>query len=711
MNPSTKTRAWLPALAACTALLGCQQRVIDPGREAGGSDEIDTRMAMDAKGRPLAGARIALVSAGDSTGKLAALSSTGSNGQYPSFNVPDGQYSATLRDAQDSLGKFLDTLQITGGKAKVGRDTLLALGKIRGVVRLVGGETPATVIMSLYGTDIAANVRKDGSFEIDLVPGGLFTLMGSTSLDGYGTLLRRLQLRDGQDLVIPDTLSLPVTGLLAPANIWVESDTATGDVRVRWNKVDHPNRMGYVLEKVENGVVTQSQFLTDTVWKDSLRGYWEGLPLLGPWPSREAVYRVSTRPLSGKVDSRSVAQSFVAKAPEWTKRVDSVKVTMTTDSLADVTSLRWNAPPHPDLRGWHVERTVNGQMDCSIDVFGNSWSDDRCRSSRKVILDSTRGGGPILRLEGEFSRVMKFQLKSIRKLGREEELGAVQREVLGENVVTWRDSGLSGIPNGTMLRAIGNWIFWQTPEGNPVISRDGQNWERVPASKIDYPNTWDPIWQIFGFGDSVVLVRGKMEQKGLKAFVRKSEGVWEERLLKFDTTITYVIPLGFYREWPQFNISTRESSYIVVALKDTLIVIARQDADHKFVDVEGLEIPEANNRDQWVEYKGERGKFGGICLRDSGSILQEWAYDWAIGNDELITPTVFRDGFFVLHALPEDAELVFMSRNAPPKLVNPPVPGPKPRGWDNSYAMIGDEIWQISGGRLWKGKLNLPKGQ
>ncbi|MBK8804447.1 MAG: hypothetical protein IPN71_20765 [Fibrobacteres bacterium] len=142
MNPSTRTRAWLPALAACATLLGCQQRVIDPEREAGGSDEIDTRMAIDAKGRPLAGARIALVSAGDSTGKLAALSSTGSNGQYPSFNVPDGPYSATLRDAQDSLGKFLDTLQITGGKAKVGRDTLLALGKIRGVVRLVGGEAP-----------------------------------------------------------------------------------------------------------------------------------------------------------------------------------------------------------------------------------------------------------------------------------------------------------------------------------------------------------------------------------------------------------------------------------------------------------------------------------------------------------------------------------------------------------------------------------------
>ncbi|MBK8804449.1 MAG: hypothetical protein IPN71_20775 [Fibrobacteres bacterium] len=524
MNLTNLSRAWLPALAACTALLGCQQRVIDPGREAGGSDEIDTRMAMDAKGRPLAGARIALVSAGDSTGKLAALSSTGSNGQYPSFNVPDGQYSATLRDAQDSLGKFLDTLQITGGKAKVGRDTLLALGKIRGVVRLVGGETPATVIMSLYGTDIAANVRKDGSFEIDLVPGGLFTLMGSTSLDGYGTLLRRLQLRDGQDLVIPDTLSLPVTGLLAPANIWVESDTATGDVRVRWNKVDHPNRMGYVLEKVENGVVTQSQFLTDTVWKDSLRGYWEGLPLLGPWPSREAVYRVSTRPLSGKVDSRSVAQSFVAKAPEWTKRVDSVKVTMTTDSVTGVTTLKWNSPKHPDVVGYRATRRVDGAEDCGGSLSSPEWADRNCPVPTMRVIDS--GWSYLthkwIHVMEHNSVGLEYLVFAERRDGSFSGLAELQRRDTIAPLVQWRDSVVDLPGESPNFNTIGDWLAIRDSRGKMLISKDGTTWDSLPT--IDYD-------RYAGVGDSFWVAR-KVDTSTWMLISRVGQGSWSSKTIQ-----------------------------------------------------------------------------------------------------------------------------------------------------------------------------------
>lgn len=517
MNPAIFHRAWLPALAACTALLGCQQRVIEPDREAGGSDEIDTRVAMDAKGRPLVGARVSLVKVGDSTGRLAALSSTGSQGQYPSFNVPDGQYSVTLRDAQDSLGKFLDTLEISAGKAKAGRDTLLALGKIRGVVRLVGGETPASVIMSLYGTDIAANVGNDGSFEIELVPGGLFTLMGSTSLDGYGTLLRRLQLRDGQDLVIPDTLSLPVTGLLAPANIWVESDTGTGDVRVRWSQVDHPNRMGYVLERLENGVVTRSQFLTDTVWTDSLKGYWEGLPLLGPWPAREAVYRVSTRPLSGKVDSRSVAQSFVAKAPEWTHRIDSVGMVMTNDSAAEISRFRWKPFQHPNVSEWRMVRLADGVEDCSGIPVGGAWSDSACKSATLLVIDSTKSGSPKSRVFQQKNPLLTYQL------------------------VAHRKSGMTEIHfSGTKQTKITSWFEWEKvddPGRDGWILEYGRakkagsgGWEVLPECTSD-ASACSNNRRVFGFGDSLWVI-DFVDPFHLKISALQGSGVWKATIVK-----------------------------------------------------------------------------------------------------------------------------------------------------------------------------------
>ncbi|QQS04766.1 MAG: carboxypeptidase regulatory-like domain-containing protein [Fibrobacterota bacterium] len=479
-------------------------------------------MAIDAKGRPLAGARIALVSVGDSTGKLAALSSTGSNGQYPSFNVPDGPYSATVRDAQDSLGKFLDTLQITGGKAKVGRDTLLALGKIRGVVRLVGGETPATVIMSLYGTDIAANVRKDGTFEIDLVPGGLFTLMGSTSLDGYGTLLRRLQLRDGQDLVIPDTLSLPVTGLLAPANLWVESDTGTGDVRVRWNQVDHPNRMGYVLEKVENGAVTMSQFLTDTVWKDSLKDHWEGLPLLGPWPSREAVYRVRTRALNGAGDTRSVAQSFVAKAPEWTHRVDSVGMVMTTDTTAEISRFRWKPFLHPSVKGWRMVRLADGVEDCSGIPVGGAWSDSGCKSATVVVIDSTVPGSPgKSRIFEQRQPLLTYKLLVQNRNGQEDALFSAGKQT---KVIPWVEWERAEEPY------VGGWKTGWDPNANRFrVQKVGGDWE-FPPLEVDC---------FFGWGDSAWVLR-QLDSTRVRLYSRVSAGKWvesdfvsKERILRY----------------------------------------------------------------------------------------------------------------------------------------------------------------------------------
>lgn len=517
MNPQTKTRSWLSSLAACAALLGCQQRVIEPDREAGGSDEIDTRVAMDAKGRPLVGARVSLVKVGDSTGRLAALSSTGSQGQYPSFNVPDGQYSVTLRDARDSLGKFLDTLQIAGGKAKAGRDTLLALGKIRGVVRLVGGETPASVIMSLYGTDIAANVRKDGSFEIDLVPGGLFTLMGSTSLDGYGTLLRRLQLRDGQDLVIPDTLSLPVTGLLAPANLWAESDTATGDVRVRWNQVDHPNRMGYVLEKLENGVVTRSQFLTDTVWTDSLKGYWEGLPLLGPWPSREAVFRVRTRALNGAGDTRSVAQSFVAKAPEWTHRIDSLRVVMTTDTVAEISRFRWKPFQHPDVESWRMVRLADGVEDCSGIPMDGAWSDSACKSATLLVIDSTQPGSPKSRVFQQKSPLLTYQLAAHRKRGITEVHFSGTKQTKITPWIEWEKVDNPG-QNG--------WIL----EYNRAKKVGSTQWEGLPGCTTDQ-STCQINRRVFGFGDSLWVI-DFVDTLHLKISSLQGAGIWNSTIVK-----------------------------------------------------------------------------------------------------------------------------------------------------------------------------------
>jgi len=377
MKPFRLNRLLAPlAFGLLATISGCDKSTV-----AGGSDEIDTRLAVDRTGRPVAGARISLLKAGDSTGKVVAVNATADDGSYPEFRVPDGFYSVLVRDDADSLGKFVDSLQIESHKAPKGRDTLLSLGSVRGVVRVAQGHSPATVTVGLLGTDILANVKADGTFRIELVPGGLYTLAAIPSLDGYGPLYKRIQLKDGQNLLLSDTLVMPMTGLPVPGGLSVVEDSVTGNVQVSWNRVDHPDLLGYVLDRVEGGLVVSSRYMTDSTWTDSFSGYWEGLPLSGPWPSREVAYRVRSRSLSGLPDSRNAASTFLAKPPVWTRSVTVSEPELSQDSISGNVHLSWSVVRHPRLRGYVVERIVGGVVVASsilhdtvyLDSLGRHW--------------------------------------------------------------------------------------------------------------------------------------------------------------------------------------------------------------------------------------------------------------------------------------------------------------------------------------------------
>jgi len=441
-------RILLLAIGSCALVLsGCDKTT------AGGSDEIDTRIAVNPSGIPVSGARIVVVPSGDSSGLAAAISATAANGTFPDFQVPDGYYSVLVQDSGDSLGKYMDSLRIVSHKVPSGRDTLRAMGRIRGVVRLGTGDSPSTVVVGLVGTGIVANVQADGTFSIELVPGGLYTLGASTSLQGYGPLYQRLQLRTGQDTLLADTLVLPFTALPAPSGLLVGEDTATGNVRVSWPRVVFPDLLGYVLERVEGGVVTDSLYTSDTSWTDSLCTYWNSQPLLGPWPSRNLAYRVRSRSVSGAPDSRSIAQTFVAQPPNWTKRVDSVKVTLVTDTATGVTTLTWNSPGNPDLVGWAVTRTVGGLVDCQTTPSGSNWSDSGCPLATRMVIDSSTSSTPFTL---DRSTTLSFELSSIRRTGASEVVASISRRDSVVPLVDWRDS----IPDGSKT---GRLTFWNPP--------------------------------------------------------------------------------------------------------------------------------------------------------------------------------------------------------------------------------------------------------
>lgn len=818
MNACLPKSALLP-LAACliSVVSGCMSATVnDPDSEksAGGSDEIDTRVAVDRTGKPVAAARIALVRADDSTGKPAAVSATGKDGTFPSFVVPDGLYSVVLRDAGDSLGKFMDSVAVRNQKLPAGRDTLLALGSVRGVVRVAAGHSPATVTVDLLGTDILANVKADGTFRIELVPGGLYTLGAFPSLDGYGPLYKRIQLKDGQDLTLPDTLVMPFTGLPSPGALRVLQDTGTGNVRLSWNRVGHPDLLGYVLERVEGGAVTLSRFLTDTTWTDSLGAIWEAMPLLGPWPSREVAYRVRSRSLVGSPDSKSVADAITAKPPEWTKRVDptiailsqdtssgdvrihwkavhhphlsgyvverlengnsvplrwqrdtivvdsigqywnalpllgpwpvrslsyrirlvadslatdavtasadfqakppewtkhvdSVKVTMTTDSVAGVTTLKWNTPTHPDLVGWSVTRSVDGVSDCTAQPTEGTWSDAGCQDLVWRPVASLPVGGVdsrINRLLASNKATISYSLTALRRSIAQERIGETVRQLQAQSLAIWRDSATSEDMSKTQFATFGGWISKLTTPGQSyALSKNGVDWEKIPHS----------FERIIGQGDSVWTVSLDPDSIHITVSSRVNTGSWSSRKIPLpvaspglgnlsvkDGNLVVGFETHFGKNYTSMYVDT------ILELRGDSFVDAKIGGFGPFM----IEYNDYSSIPISQELRVDRNYGPGgasFVVVQSGEVLitkdfLKWEFTDLVGVAGKVGGMILWSGAdFAYLPVEGDARVIRAPGTVQEALVYGDI--------FHSCAVFQDEIWAIVDGHLWKGKLNLPK--
>lgn len=695
MNPRLPKSILLPLAAGLVQILsGCMgSNPNDPDKSAGGSDEIDTRVAVDREGRPVVGARIALVRADDSTGQAVALSATDKDGAYPSFVVPDGLYSVVLRDPGDSLGKFVDSVAVKNQNLPSGRDTLLALGSVRGVVRVATGHSPSTVTVGLLGTDILANVKSDGTFRIELVPGGLYTLGAFPSLEGYSPLYKRIQLKDGQDLTLSDTLVMPFTGLPAPGALRVLQDTGTGNVQVSWNRVDHPDLLGYVLERVEGGSVTTSRYLTDTAWSDSLGATWEAMPLLGPWPSRELAYRVRSRSLSGSPDSKSAAQAITANAPEWTKRVDSVKVSMETDSVTGAATLRWNTPPHPDVVGWRAMRTVSNMPLCQVEVSTGLWKDDSCGDPRLAVVSTSTDSGKAFKLVRPQSPVVAYTVQGVRRSGSTQDVATASWKAhTNLELVQWRDS--TSVPATAAFRSFGGWLLWAEQGKNSKVSRDGSNWEEIPDQADGVK------WMVDGQGDSLWMARVTDDLLHMEVASRKGTGDWVQNTYRTteggDFLNQSVVAGG------RLAVQIGSGGKLFrTSLADSLVAVPEVFIPN-FAMAYGTiaTLPDSG----WMFVTSGAVGYAGAIVRHGDLVHTETPrVQWGAPGTRFRSPIGNEGGYlFDFGTSP-----AYFAPKGNAWLL------PSPQGKDDwnpqSATVFRDEIWTIIDDHLWKGKLNLPK--
>jgi hypothetical protein len=677
------------AIGFCLLVLtGCDKST------AGGSDEIDTRIAVNPSGIPVSGARIVLVPSGDSSGQAAAISATASNGTFPDFQVADGYYSVLLQDQGDSLGKYLDSLRIVAHKVPSGRDTLRPLGEVEGVIRVGAGDSPAMVSVGLYGTELRAKAGQDGSFVIQGIPAGVYTFWAIASQAGYGELFLRFQLLDGQELSL-DTLVLPSAGLSAPKGLFAVQDTASGAARISWSSVPNPSLGGYWLRRAGFGDTADLGVLQDTSATDSLDGLYLVAPYLGPWPTADLTYILRSVALDGSVGTGTSTALLHVVPPGWTRRVDSVRAALSEDSTGRST-LRWRGSPEPDLAGWEVSRSVGGTLDCSSAVSAASaisWSDSSCADAWRTAIDSLTGSQLPRYLWRDRAGPVVFQLATQRRLGRPETLQVIQANPPRGPAVVWRDSGLSNVSSLLRFAAFGGWILRRDDLHQNMVSRDGTSWETLPDTTSFVGGTDDSLWTLAQDTDSTALVLGS----------RVGPGQWSHRRILvpfhcpeimqitangqdpmvvcwnssvFNGTTWWTIRGDTIESTPPTGLAVPYSGYLAFAAQT---------------------LPGGRRLDMLISNGSNY-----VALRSGDTVIAQRSFDWtydfigAVGVDGGI-------GFTHYDNHSNLTELAWYD----------PVEGartlPIPSTWKSfnySQAVVfHDEIWLVVDNRLWKGKL------
>ncbi|HXP89489.1 MAG TPA: hypothetical protein VN931_01040 [Fibrobacteria bacterium] len=219
----------LALASTCLWLSSC-----DSQKVTGTMDETNASAArlLDTAGTPAAGANLLVFHPLDSTRTPVAAGVTLADGSYSLPTVPDGMYQILARSA--GRVAVLDSVYTSQGKLLVRTDTLRDPGSIYGVVEMVGDDNPASVEVSVLGSDLlVANVAADGSYRLDNLGAGTWTLKFSTSLAGYANTYVTVR-SSAAKAVDVDTVAMDYVDIPPVSGLRATYDTITGTVHLTW---------------------------------------------------------------------------------------------------------------------------------------------------------------------------------------------------------------------------------------------------------------------------------------------------------------------------------------------------------------------------------------------------------------------------------------------------------------------------------------------
>lgn len=282
---------FLSLLAPLAVLVGC-----DADKTTGTVDETNhaaSAVVYSSEGKPVAQALVQVFRREDTTRQATATVLTGDDGSYVLPTLENGLYRVIARKGAQ-VG-VQDSVYAVSGKTTAKSDTIKDAPVASGVVKMVGDDNPASVLVQVQGTDVLVNVDSDGRFALNALGAGTYTLRLSTALEGYTVTAKQIRIVRGQETKL-DTIAMNYSDVLPVANFRAVVDPLSGEIVLRW---DAPSQKG-VRDVLISRVLKSSSDPAQVIGNSDSAAYHDkefvGRPTAQTW-----LYTAQVRMLDGRM--------------------------------------------------------------------------------------------------------------------------------------------------------------------------------------------------------------------------------------------------------------------------------------------------------------------------------------------------------------------------------------------------------------------------
>ncbi len=296
---------------------------------------------------------------------------TDQNGNYH-FNVSEQDVYTVIANSQTEFA-FVDSILISPSSKLVQDIKLKAPGSLTGSISdRVELLSPASTMAYLVGTSFYVNLSDLGTFTINNIPEGVYTLMLIPGQGEFSNTTTTVNIQSGIPTYLSEPIELKYNGIPIPVNMTTSLDSINGHVDIYWSPLKYEHFQEYLIERnFSNNLEPQWELIgrtTDTTLTDLLYGSSSTSAITYSDPRTHKIeYRVRVRSEFSNLDGSSMDGGTYGKSiievtsPQTVIPAPNSLSTSYAKNDGSV-SISWEPTSYELFHSYLVERNVGSQL-------------------------------------------------------------------------------------------------------------------------------------------------------------------------------------------------------------------------------------------------------------------------------------------------------------------------------------------------------------